>query len=118
MMISSEKHHDRRKCGQVLDHVIAVGDGVHAVARRSCKAEQLCGKFPVKRIGRPCQRACAERAVIHSLINVFETGTVSAEHFKISADVMRQRDRLRFLQMGKARHERIDVLLHDPLQYF
>ena len=115
---TAQVHHDRRQRGQILNHVIAVGDGVHAVARRSCKAEQLCGIFPVERIGRTGQRACAERAVVHSLVNVFQTGTVSAEHFKIGADVMRQCDRLCFLQVGKARHEGIDVLLHDPLQYF
>ena len=86
-------------------------------ARRTCKAEQLRGIFPVERIGRACQCAGAKRAVIHSLINVLQAGTVSAKHFKICTDVVSQRDRLRFLQMGEARHECIDVLLHDPLQH-
>ena len=41
---------------------------------------------------------------------------VSFEHFKISTHMVCQCDRLRFLQMGKSRHDRLGVVLHDRMQ--
>ncbi len=38
---------------------------------------------------------------------------VALHHLKISSHVMRQRHRLRFLQMSEARHVGLGVLLHD-----
>ena len=38
---------------------------------------------------------------------------IPPEHFKISAHMMSQGHRLRLLQMGKARHVGIQVLIHD-----
>ena len=115
---TAKMHHDRCQRRQIFDHIIAVRHGIHAVSRRTCKAEQLRRVITVKRIGRTCQRTCSKRTVIHSLINILQSGTVTAEHFKIGTDMMRQRHRLCFLQMCKARHKRIDVLLHDTLQHF
>ena len=38
---------------------------------------------------------------------------VTFEHFKISTHMMCQCDRLCFLQMGKSRHDRLGIFLHD-----
>ena len=42
---------------------------------------------------------------------------VSFEHFKISTHMVCQCDRLRFLQMGKSRHDRLGVVLHDRKKF-
>ena len=41
---------------------------------------------------------------------------VSLKHLKIGPHVMRERDRLSFLQVCETRHDRLRILLHD-MQY-
>ncbi len=110
---TAQVHHDRGQCGQKFDHIIPVRHGIHTVQCRSVKSKQLCSVFPVQRISRPRQRARPQRTVIHPVIYIVKALSVAPEHLEICSHVMRQRDRLRFLQMRKAGHIRLCMLLHD-----
>ncbi len=67
--------------------------------------------MPVDRKAGAGQRRRAERAFVHAGKAVAHARKVAAEHFDIGHAVMAERDRLRGLQVGKARHDRTGMLL-------
>ena len=110
-------HHYDGHGRQILDQIVPVGHRVHTVRHRPVEVQQFRSVFPVQRICGPGQRAGPQRTVIHPLIDIMQAQAVSLEHFKISSHMMGQRDRLRFLQVGKSRHDRFFIFFHDPQQY-
>ena len=59
----------------------------------------------------PASAAEPERAFVHPLARIGETRQVAAEHLVISEQMVAERHRLRDLQMGEARHDRVGMLL-------
>ena len=113
---TAEMHHNRRKCRQQFNHIISVRYRVHAVSGWLIKVQKLCGVFSVQRIGSSCKSSRAKRTGVHSLADIKQTASVTAEHFKICSHMMRQRNWLGFLEMGKAGHIRMHILFHDFLK--
>ena len=89
-----------------LQNEIAVGDGIERVRGRPRKAERLRRHGAVERKRRAGKRAGAERAFVEALARIGEAAAVARRHFHISEQMMAERDRLRRLQMGEARHHR------------
>ena len=106
-------HHNDRAGIEILDDIVAVGNRVHAVAGGTVEIKQLGRVGAVERIRRPRESSGAERTEIHAGANVRQTLIVAFEHLHICAEMVCQRDRLCFLQMREARHNRIDVFLHQ-----
>ena len=111
-------HHHRGHRRQQLDQIISVRNRIHTVQRRTVKSKQLCRVFPVQGISRSRQGTCAQRTVVHPLMDIFHPGAVSPEHLEICSHMVRQRDRLCFLEMGKSRHICLCVLLHQFQEHF
>ena len=106
-------HHDGRHGTQVFDQIIPVADTIHTVDGRSVKSQQFCSIITIQWICRACQCAGAQRTIIHALVYIGQAQNITLKHFKISPHMMRKRDWLCLLQMGKARHDRLCVIFHN-----
>ncbi len=103
-------HHRDRTCGEELERAVARSHRVHAVAGRPGEAERARGVGAVERQRRAGQRARPERRELESSVQILEAAGVPSEHFEEREPVVRQPDRLRPLQMGVARQDRVQVL--------
>ena len=102
-------HHQDRQRGKQLNAVVAVGYAVERVIGQAGKAQLLADKLTVDRVGGRSQRARAERHFIHALVAVLQAGDVALEHIGVCHHIVGKRGRLRTLQMGVARHDRIQI---------
>ena len=100
-------HHQNRQTRKQLQHVIAVGYAVEAVAAHPGQAQLRRRKAAVQRIGRAGQSARAERRDRHALFAVLKARTVPQQHVAIGQQMMAEGDRLRPLQVGVAGHDEI-----------
>ena len=87
-----------------IQQEIAVGDGVHAVARYAAETKLARHKFAVKRIRQPRQRAAAKRHHIRPRMRLPKALRVAPQHLKVGEQVMREENGLRALHMGIAGH--------------
>ena len=92
----------RRQCFQ---RKIAVGDRIHTIAHRPVKTERFSRHIAVNIKPGAGQSGSAERAFIHPRPCIGKTAGIARQHFDISQKMMAESDRLRRLQMGKARHD-------------
>ncbi len=106
-------HHNERKIREKFDEIIAIRDGIHAVAGWAVKTQKLCSVFAVERIRGACKSTGSERAFVEPLPAVSDAAAVPAEHFKIGPHIVGKRRGLCFLKVRKPRHIGLRVVLHN-----
>ena len=95
---------------QIVDEGVAGTHGIHAVGRDAVESEcSGCGG-PVDIEPRPGECAAAEGALPRTLDGKHEAAVIAVEHPRVRQQVMRQPHRLRPLQMGVPRHQRVEML--------
>ena len=92
-----------------LDHVVAVGDGVDGVFRRTVEAEVFSREVAVDREVGAGEGGGAERAATHALVEVGEAREVAFEHPEEGHHPVGEEDRLARLHVRVARHDHVDV---------
>ena len=97
--------HGRDRAGRErLEHEVAVGDRVERIRRRAVEAERMRGHVAIERKRSAGERGGTERTFIEPRTRVFQPAAIARRHLHIGEKMMPERDRLRGLQMGKARH--------------
>ena len=115
-------HHDERRGGAEFDREVAVGDGVERILADGLEPEKRRGHFAVDRVGRAGQGRGAQGAAVHAGAQIEQAFAVALEHFDVGEHVVPERDGLRHLHVGEARHDDVGVLLRlgdqDLLEVF
>ena len=106
-----QMHHTDSRIGKQLQHMIAIGHAVEAVAGGGGKAQPAGQLLAVDLIRRPRQRAAAQRADVEALQRVLQTAFVTRQHFNVGQTPVREGHRLGALQVGVPRHYRVLILL-------
>jgi hypothetical protein len=102
MMISSQK---RERCvitsapgGAELDREVAIGHRVEGIFAQAVEPELLGNHHAVDRKRRPGERRASQRQPVDPLAAVGQSLRVTREHFEVSHQMVRVRDRLCHLQ--------------------
>ena len=103
-------HHQDGQRGEQLHAVVTVGYAVERVVGQAGKAKLLTNEVTVDGISGRSQCARAKRHFVHALVAVLQAGYVALEHVGIRHHIMCKGRRLCALQMGVARHNRIEIL--------
>ena len=116
-------HHDDRGGRRKLDGKVAVADRIKRVCRNGVKAEQFSCAITVYREIGAGKGGRTEWHYIDTFAAVEQTLVITLQHFKPGHHVMTECDRLGYLHMRHAGHDRIrlafgeaDQCLHDPVQ--
>ena len=104
-------HHADGGGGEIIEDEIAVAHAVQAVLRNGWKIEQLGHALAVERICRRGECTGAQRHDIGGIKCVLKTIAVAQKHLNVGHHIMRERDRLRALQVCVAGHDRVQVRL-------
>ena len=96
--------------GQEFEHEIAVRDGIQRVRRGPVETERGCRPVAVDRVGRAGERGGAQRTFVEPSPRIGQPAAVAPQHLDIGEQMVAQRDRLRRLEMGEARHHAGRVL--------
>lgn len=99
-------HGEDREVRNELDCEVAVGDGVHAVAGDPAETEFLADPLAVDRQCAAGDRAGAERHDVDPFAAAGEPFRVAVEHLDIGEQMVREKHRLRVLQVREAGHDR------------
>src|SRR4051812_8998251 len=97
---------EQRRGGAEFDREIAVGNGVHGVLRDARlvmfvdEAEKFRHEFAIDRQSGGGNGAAAERTNVRAKKTIFHAATIALEHFAVSEQMMRKKNRLGPLQMG------------------
>ena len=108
--------HEDGKIREQFQHEIAISDGVEAVFRHAVHAELFGHELPVERVARAGQRAGAQGRGQRARAALGKAFAVAQKHLRIGHEVVRQRHRLRPLQMRIARHDGIQMLFRHIAQ--
>ena len=100
--------------GQVIEHEVAIGDGVDRVRGRLIEAQGSGRGLAVDRKARPGQRRGTERAFVEPHARIGKAPAIAPQHLDIGQEVMAEGHRLGGLEMGEARHHRARVLVPEP----
>ena len=115
---AAQVHHANRSGRKIIEDEIAVAHAVQTVLRDGGEIEQFRDALAVKRIRRRGERTGAERHDVCGIKCVLKPLAVAQEHLNICHHIVRERDRLRSLQMRIAGHNRIQVGLCKIQQCF
>jgi hypothetical protein len=109
-----------RARGEEFEREIARRDRVEGIRHWPVEAQRLGRHGAVDRERCAGEGGSTERRFIEPLAAIGQTAAVAAEHFDIGQQMMAEGHRLGRLEMGKARHDRVGVLLgfgdQDALQ--
>ncbi len=103
--------HYQRGGGGKFDGEVAVGHGVERVLAHRLETELVGNKLAVDRIAGAGQRGRAQRQPVDAATAVGHALGVARQHFEVGQQVVAEGDRLRHLQMGKAGHHGVGMLL-------
>jgi len=103
------RHGQRRRKNKLRD-IVPVGHRIHAVAADFRKAKKPGRAGPVDRQPRPGQGRRPQRQNVQALSAVFQPLSVAGKHFGKRQQIVRQKNRLRLLQMRVAGHDGGDFL--------
>ena len=79
------------------------------LARRPVEAQRLGGGVAIDREGGAGQRGGTQRALVEPGARIGEPAAVAREHLDIGQQMVAEGHRLRRLQVGEARHDRVEV---------
>ena len=99
-----------RAGGTKFDREIPIRHSVDGVFAQTVESQFFCYPLAVDRKCGASQCAGAQWQPVDSAPSVGETRGISFHHFVIRKQVMRETHRLRDLQVGEARHQRLGVL--------
>ena len=102
--------------GQVLQHVVAVADGIQAVGAHRREAEVARQRLAVDGERGAGQGGRAQRQHVGPRVAAGEALAVALEHENVGQQVMGEDDRLRALQVRVARHRRVHRLRRSRQQ--
>src|SRR5271154_4935428 len=111
-------HGGDRRGRQIFKRKIARRHGVERIAHRPRKAKRRSRRRTVDRIGRAGERGGPERAFVHAFLRIFKPTAIAFEHLHIGEAMMREGDRLRWLQMRESRHNGLGVRAGLEKQHF
>ena len=103
-------HEQCRRCAE-LDREIPIRYSVQGIAAYAIETEFSRHHLAVDWIGRAGKRSRAKRELIYASATIGQPRAIAFEHLVVRHQVMAEADRLRHLQMGEARHDRIGMLL-------
>ena len=103
--------HGEGRGGQELDDVVAIGDGVHAVAADGGETEVSGERGTVDGIRRAGEGGAAEGHDIGAGQSIAQAAGVAFRHFNIGEQVMGEKDGLGALEVSVAGQDGIDALL-------
>ena len=116
LAVTREVHEQGRRRRGELDAGVAVGHGVHGIARGPREAEGGGSPLAVDRQARPGQGAGAQRALVGARVRVLEAAVVALERRAPGEQVVGEGDRLRPLHVRVAGHEGAGVLRRELAQ--
>ena len=99
---------ERADVGEIGDEV-TVGDGIDAVAERARQIELARDRRRIDRIRHARERAGTERRHRRALARLVHAHPVAPQRLDVREQVVRERDRLRALQVRVSRHHRVDL---------
>jgi len=105
-----QMRHQQRCARTELDREVAIRYSVERVLGEAVEAEFACDSRPVDRKRCSRERRRAERQAVYASAAVREAFRVPGKHLEVREQMMRERDRLRDLEMREAGHDRFGVL--------
>ncbi len=108
-----QMHSDNRKTEKEFAGKIAIADSVETVLTDARETKLTRNRLSIEHDGRSRERAGTKRKNIGSSPAIAEALDIALECFDLREQVMREKDRLRPLQMGVARHDNIDMLARE-----
>ena len=100
-----------RRSRQIIEREVAVRDTVETVSGRPIEAERIGHGMAVDGKAGAGERRAAQRALVHPRPRIREARGVAAQHLKIRHQMMTQSHGLGDLQVRKAGHDRLGMLL-------
>ncbi len=106
-----QMHHANRREREKFQDIIAIRDRIETVSVTFRKMQFLCRFQRLRRIRRPGQRCRAQRRDVRHVKTILQPPEIARKHRKIREHMMREKHRLRPLQMRVAGQNHVLIFL-------
>ena len=104
------RHYQRRRRNE-FDREITVRHGVKGILANAVKTQLRCHGLAVDRIAGAGKGRRTQWRAVQPFTTIHHPGFIARQHFNVSHDVVPKCHRLGHLQMGKAGHDGVGMLL-------